>query len=120
MLVADRLGAFPSPARPRVLWLGLRGDVDRLERLVADVDARFGVTRPPTERFVAHITLGRVRQEAGEVPDAADVLRRIEPPARTMPADRLLLVRSELGRDGPTYTTIGEWPLGSVEPREHG
>ncbi len=54
-------GTFPSPHRPRSLWLGLRSGVDELAALAADVDAaleRLGmtfVTRP----FRPHLTLAR-------------------------------------------------------------
>ena len=59
----DELGAFPSVARPRVLWIGIEGPPalellqDRLER------GGEGIGFPPEGApFQPHVTLGRVRE----------------------------------------------------------
>jgi 2'-5' RNA ligase len=56
------LGCFPNRSRPRILWAGLAGDLQPLEKLKKAVDAAFlacgcvGEDRP----FQAHLTIGRV------------------------------------------------------------
>lgn len=59
----DELGAFPSVARPRVLWIGIAGPPalellqERLER------GGEGIGFPPEGApFQPHVTLGRVRE----------------------------------------------------------
>jgi 2'-5' RNA ligase len=56
-------GAFPRPARPRVLWAGVAGDVDALASLARVVrraarSAGADVERAP---YVPHVTVARVR-----------------------------------------------------------
>ncbi|HET7427574.1 MAG TPA: RNA 2',3'-cyclic phosphodiesterase [Gemmatimonadales bacterium] len=59
----DRLGAFPSETRPRVLWIGIDAPPalevlqDRLER----AGERIGFP-PEGAPFRPHVTLGRVRE----------------------------------------------------------
>lgn len=121
-LETSGIGAFPSVARPRVIWVGLAGAVKHLERLAEDVDAVSGGTRasPGDKPFRAHITLGRVRDDARRIDDFQEALRDYGSPPLDVPIDRLQLVRSVLGPGGPTYTTVAEWPLGRPEPDEHG
>ena len=55
-------GSFPSLKRPRVLWLGITGDLTRLAELQAAVDrmcSRFGSHRK-RDRFHPHLTLARI------------------------------------------------------------
>ena len=55
---------FPNPRRPRVLWVGLEGDLNALAGLQAAVEqAVTGLGYAAEERpFSPHITLGRVRR----------------------------------------------------------
>ncbi|RIK42690.1 MAG: RNA 2',3'-cyclic phosphodiesterase [Chloroflexi bacterium] len=116
------VGAFPSVTRPRVIWLGLSGNVKPLERLVARVDAATGGDggRPADKPFRAHITLGRVRDGARPISDLPAAIAEYGAIPHAVPVERLLLIRSTLGSSGPTYQTLAEWALGAVEPQEHG
>ena len=118
------LGAFPTATRPRVFWLGLYGNLKPLERLAGDVDrAMAGIGFEPESRpFRPHITLGRLRKEARPPADFERVAAAIRLPRLDVRFDRVELVRSVLGRQGPAYTTLQQWPLGStvVELVEHG
>jgi RNA 2',3'-cyclic 3'-phosphodiesterase len=64
------IGAFPSPQRPRVIWLGLTDDqpLHTLQRRLDDQLIQAGL--PGDERpFTPHLTLGRQRGEgAGDLP----------------------------------------------------
>ena len=58
------LGAFPSPARPRVLWAGVAEGGEPLGALAAAVEdalAPLGFERE-ARAFAAHVTLARVRE----------------------------------------------------------
>lgn len=57
------LGAFPNPARPRVLWLGVEGP-PALELLQDRLERRSEAIGFPPEGvpFQPHVTLGRVRE----------------------------------------------------------
>jgi 2'-5' RNA ligase len=65
-LKLSQTGFFPNERNPRVLWIGLGGDVNRLGVLQAEIDntvTRFGFPKEH-RRFEAHLTLARVRDEA--------------------------------------------------------
>jgi 2'-5' RNA ligase len=110
-------GVFPNPRRPRVLWLGLTGALDRLAALQRDVDdalATLGFPRE-TRPFSPHLTLGRVR-EGARPPDAASLaatFAAVRDVAAPLPVESIRLMRSELGRDGARYTTLLEALLGT-------
>jgi RNA 2',3'-cyclic 3'-phosphodiesterase len=105
-------GAFPSAARARVLWCGLRGDhrdVAALAASVAGAARDAGVPSADAGRvFRPHLTLALCRPPA-DVRDLAAALHGYEGPAWI--ADRLQLIRSRPGGQ-PRYATVASWPLG--------
>lgn len=64
-LELGELGAFPNFGRPRVAWVGLRGQLDRLIALQKRLDSLLTpLGFPPEERpFSPHLTLSRVRDD---------------------------------------------------------
>ncbi len=94
-----RLGAFPDPDRPRVLWLGVDGG-DRLTELHEAVALRLRKLRMPVEQrsFMPHLTLGRCRRPlaaAGRIPAVGK--KRLRGSIRF---DRLVLYESRLAARG--------------------
>ncbi|MBI3541721.1 MAG: RNA 2',3'-cyclic phosphodiesterase [Deltaproteobacteria bacterium] len=76
-LVARGTGAFPSRARPRVLWVGIDDPVGALARLAADVENRLaalGFARE-TRRYSPHLTVARVKSARPPALDAFDACR---------------------------------------------
>ncbi len=57
------LGAFPSFRRPKVIWIGLRGDLKSLIELQKGLEQAYTTLGFPPEKrpFVPHVTLGRVK-----------------------------------------------------------
>jgi len=112
------LGAFPSVARPRVVWAGCDGPADVLGNLARDVDraTRFTGAKADKRRFVGHITLGRVRGKGGGAGSA--LARAIDEAGQTVggttEVEGLSLFMSELSRAGPTYTLLGRAKFSSV------
>lgn len=104
-------GAFPVPARARVLWTGVHGDRHGLAALAASVAA--GTRRagaPPTSegrRYQPHLTLARCRMPA----DVRPLVTSLSPYAGTpWVAGEIYLIRSRL-QAAPRYETLGSWPL---------
>ena len=60
------LGAFPSLKQPRVLWVGVGGEVDNLSRLQQSIDCALAALGFAAEErpFVPHLTLARIREGA--------------------------------------------------------
>jgi 2'-5' RNA ligase len=105
-------GAFPSWARPRVLWLGLESG-GAIERLAAAVEtaARDVGFEPEERRFTAHLTLGRVRGPRG-LRRAADAVRGWKPRGSAETASEVVLYRSELGAGGARHVALARYPIG--------
>ncbi|MGW3817351.1 RNA 2',3'-cyclic phosphodiesterase [Streptomyces sp. NPDC005046] len=100
----------------RVLWSGIDGDLDELQRLATDVRTAVrncGVAledRP----LRPHLTLARARR--GDPSSAGEIARDIaEFTGRRWPAERLHLVGSNFGRSrGPIhYRDIEAWTFGN-------
>jgi 2'-5' RNA ligase len=112
------IGFFGSARDPRVLWAGLSGDVLTLAKLQARVAAGLrGRGFSPEERaFSPHLTLARFRRgrPAGEAARIATQHRDLR--FGTAIANRLLLMRSDLGPQGPRYAILHEALL--VRPPE--
>jgi 2'-5' RNA ligase len=115
------LGIFPSPKRPRVVWVGLQGDSLRaLAQAVENTVAPLGF---PTEKrpFHPHVTLGRVNGLRGWTALA----RALEPhwteDFGVTAVDHLTTYRSELKRGGSVYTPLWTTPLAdSTRGARHG
>jgi RNA 2',3'-cyclic 3'-phosphodiesterase len=121
------LGVFPNFRRPRVLWLGLHGPVHRLESLQHDVGGAlqglgFAVGDEP---YHPHITLGRVRNDDGDLVrlrDLPDAVKgrfvdrgtgaAVSPPVVPVPVREVVLMRSHLGKSGPHHEPIASFALG--------
>lgn len=106
------LGAFPSPAKARVVWVGVQEGKDELIELARDVDATLGKLGFPKEEkaFKAHITIGRAKQDRF-VRGLASAIGSVD--ARDLGRQRaacVTVMQSELRPEGPTYT-----PMRSVE-----
>ncbi len=98
-------GAFPRPARPRVLWAGVEGDVEALSRLarVARRTARscgIAVERAP---YVPHLTVARVRRNDFDGRGAVATLDGVEGEPWTV--TEVVLMRSHLGPK-PSYEAL--------------
>jgi 2'-5' RNA ligase len=119
MLQTASLGLFPNPARTRVIWLGLAGEVARLAALHAAVVAATGPLGFAAEEraFAPHLTLGRVRNEATPAERAAigrAVLAATAPASVAWPVEEVVLMASTLSRRGATYRPIARWRLGGA------
>ncbi len=105
-------GVFPSPARPRVLWAGLAGELSQLARLAGalEAEARRRGFAPEERGFRAHLTLARaVRDAQPRLPGRPD---DEQPEFGPFPVDELLLVQSHLGPGGAVYEPLARVPLG--------
>ncbi len=59
------VGVFPSVKHPRVIWSGIRGETDILEKLAAELDFvlfnEMDIKRED-KRFTPHLTLARIKE----------------------------------------------------------
>jgi 2'-5' RNA ligase len=108
-------GAFPSLARPRSLWVGVREGADRLARLADGLTAMAGEcglaleTRP----FAAHLTIART-DGVRLAPAAAHALEAAADGLDVrFEVDRIVLFRSLLGGGPARYEALHEARLGA-------
>ncbi len=107
------LGAFPSPTRPRVLWVGLGAGAGAAARLAVSVEgALAGQGFAPEDRpFAGHITLGRVREPRRDDGLASALTAGAGRRIGRLAVDQLALMRSEPSPRGPRYSVVAAWPL---------
>lgn len=111
------LGCFPNAGRPRVIWVGVEGEVEALHALQRAVEAGSrALGFPPEGRaFSPHLTLGRVSEAAR--PEAvrrlAEALSRARLEAGApFRLEALSLMQSDLKPDGAVYTQLFAAALG--------
>lgn len=111
----DRLGSFPPRRGDAAVWMGVTQGADPLRRLAEAVRAELVRAEVPFDPkpFVAHVTLARIRGEAGiaERRTIAAALTRIRPPALVFRAERIEVVQSVLSPKGPRYSSLRATPL---------
>lgn len=110
-------GAFPNLTGPRVLWVGLKGDIEPLVGLQGRIDQELyeSVGFPKEDRpFTPHLTLGRMRdhvplEERRKVGKAIAELG-LETEVWWQ-VEEVYLMRSTLTPAGAVYDALGSWPL---------
>ncbi len=110
-------GAFPNPARAKVLYADVEGSPEALEelrRLSTGARAAANKAGAPADgaTFRPHLTLARTRRP-GEVTRWLRVLSTYRSTDFTV--DELVLVQSHLGqgpRNTPRYDIVASYPLG--------
>jgi len=110
------LGVFPNPRRVQVVWVGLSGDIEKLGLLPKRIDAALAPLgfKAEARPFTAHLTLARVREEAGP----AERQRLGELVTGTLAertagfhVDAVYLMKSQLTRNGPIYSRLASVSL---------
>jgi 2'-5' RNA ligase len=112
----EGLGGFPDLRMPRVVWLGVTGDVAALHQLRDAVERTVAPLGFPTEAraFSPHLTLGRARPQASK-----QHIAQIGEQLRGMTIERLgswdvstlVLMRSDLQPRGAVYSVVSEVAL---------
>ena len=111
-LEVRKLGAFPAPDRPQVIWVGVKGEVDKISGLRQKIEANCEQLRFSRESrpFTPHLTLGRVRDEArpNERQRLGKLLTEISFTAsKTVAVTEINLLKSQLTPAGAIHTIIG-------------
>jgi len=105
----EGLGGFPTLLRPRVIWIGLKGEIAKLQPLQEELEGGFKNAGYPCEErvFKPHVTLGRVKDKA--------VSPNIDPRCFSRTATKkiteLVLYQSNLTSQSPRYEALKTYPL---------
>ncbi len=109
------LGSFPSLRRPRVIYIGIQAPVslDTLQRGIESGSRKLGY-ESEERSFSAHLTLGRVKQNATAT-DQQKIRRVIESTQVDLlgnaRVDSVHLFKSDLKPSGSVYTRMYSAPL---------
>lgn len=118
----ERIGAFPHPREPRVLWIGpqIRWEESEeaqrlaaLHRMIEDCCASLGCARDDRP-FSSHLTFARVKdgmREVGRLLAASGVMDR-PLPLGMLAVESIALIKSDLKPTGPVYTKLWQVEAG--------
>lgn len=114
-LTLGKLGCFPNTRRPRIVWVGVLGDLSLLRALHRDLGGKlkaainFALDARP---YSPHLTIGRVRKgiPSRHMAQLSQVLQQEQPKIgqlAEMNVTAVSLMKSELKPVGAVYTQIG-------------
>ncbi|GKZ15136.1 RNA 2',3'-cyclic phosphodiesterase [Haladaptatus sp. T7] len=106
------LGVFPSLEYIRVVWVGVGDGAEEMVLLNDAVESRLydlGFA-PDDDEFVPHITIARMKHAGGKELVQRNV-RELDPTVGRMDVSEVRLTKSELGANGPSYSTVAAFPL---------
>jgi 2'-5' RNA ligase len=114
------IGTFGGREGLRIMWVGVAGDVLRLEALVKSVNAALAVVgfEPERRPFRPHLTLGRVRDEIStrQRAEIEVAVGKTEVPQATWRTAQVSLMRSRLTPQGAMYDVLATFPLRVTQP----
>lgn len=107
-LMAKDIGVFPDLKRARVIWAGVKGQLEiliNLQRNLEDYLAELGFAKE-RRNFSAHLTLGRVKGKIAptRLKAAIEGFKGFE--SEPFKVDRIVLFKSELRPSGAVYTQV--------------
>ncbi|MBF0170100.1 MAG: RNA 2',3'-cyclic phosphodiesterase [Nitrospinae bacterium] len=113
-LSIEGIGLFPNHDKPRVLWLGVLGDLGKaqgLEQALSNELLPLGVV-PDERSYAPHLTVGRVVTDRVRGRLARLVREKKGVGAGIMPVTGITLYESALHPDGSVYRPLAAIPLG--------
>lgn len=107
-------GLFPNQECPRVIWLGLGGDLSHLQDLWIKLENAFAKIGFPREdkTLHPHITLGRIRSSSNIklfLKKMQDIT--LSKKMGSFTVKEIHLMESKLSSKGPLYTSLHSYPL---------
>jgi 2'-5' RNA ligase len=109
-LTLEGVGSFPNMRRPRVLWVGVGDGKEAVLALHAALEnelLELGCYRREARPFTPHLTLGRVNSDEGGEALVTALADQSAWLGGETTIGEVLIMSSELKRDGPVYTVLG-------------
>jgi RNA 2',3'-cyclic 3'-phosphodiesterase len=108
MFFLKGLGVFPNIKKPRILWIGISGDIKPLSEIQANLETNLEKKGFAKENrpFKSHLTLGRIKGNI-DPENLFDILRSFSDfTSEPFEAKELVLYKSELNPSGALYTKL--------------
>ena len=114
-ITINNTGCFPVPERPRILWLGVDGDLQSMKNLYINIEKQMETIGFPLndDEYFPHVTLARIKYPQKFTPDISTFLNSSYDPI-DFKVDRVQFLSSELFPTGTLYTLLGSFPLGEI------
>ena len=106
------IGAFPTKRKPRVIWIGVTQNADRVSNLKREIDTHLEELgyQPERKKFTPHATIARIRH----VKDVGRIVDNLEGLANEsigfMTVSNFSMKKSTLTPSGPIYETLWQVP----------
>lgn len=121
-LVTDIPGSFPNNKNPRIIWIGLSGDIDTLVHLQKSIELNIQPLGffADSKGFSPHLTLGRLRdnisfQQRQNIGKTLSSLKLEEKLPFTV--NNIFLVKSTLTSHSPIYSHLDIIKLSDSLPK---
>ncbi len=111
----ETLGFFGSRRHPRVLWIGLYGDIKPMGHFRNALQKKLKPFGIKTEKrpFRPHLTLGRFKKGARPWPHLDQMISEYSNlKGQSCSLGELVLFKSDLKPGGAVYTKLSAWNLG--------
>ena len=112
-LSAGGIGFFPNQVHPKVMWMGIKGEIEKAEFLGDRVDAYLSTMGfEPDQDHQPHLTLGRIRSE-NNMKEMLKLLEKLpgKDKLRSFRIENFQLMQSILEASGPQYTVLDTYKL---------
>ena len=103
------LGIFPNFKRPRVIWVGLGGDLKSLHGLHEEVATSLSEISFDRRKLKPHLTLGRVRR--GSEPNMMHTFSEAKRTEYSWSVESFHLYKSDLRPEGAVHSILATFEL---------
>ena len=113
-LTVRGIGVFPRIKRPRVIWMGLGGDIRSLLALQSRLELELAETQFPKDKrsFKAHLTLGRIKQPVNPAVIRQMIGEYASLKSDEFTCDQVFLIKSDLKPSGAVYSKLKQTDFG--------
>ena len=106
------IGAFPTLARPRVIWTGIKHGASTVSSLAKAVNRELKHLGFPTDnRFHPHLTLGRLRTPVNLKPLKSVLDKYDTIDGAIVNVNEIIVMQSQLHPNGAIYTPLNVCPF---------
>ncbi|MGQ4910587.1 MAG: RNA 2',3'-cyclic phosphodiesterase [Candidatus Thorarchaeota archaeon] len=103
------VGVFPNTRRPRIVWVGVKSNGERITQLKREIDKMLTVVGyAPEKRFTPHATIARVRRVMDPPAMESNINQLVGEVLGNMDVVSFKMMKSTLTPSGPIYSQLWE------------
>lgn len=110
-IIIGGIGAFPSIRRPRVIWVGVTHNIEKMRDLKNRTDSLLAnIGYKIEKKFIPHATIARVRAVHNRDAIVENLQNLSDVTIGKMTVASVRMIKSTLTSSGPIYETLWEVP----------